>query len=82
MASTAELQRQRKKVLAAAKKVVKEQLDAPLEKLQRRLNSLRSKKKLILREDAITLEPIWNNVKSGFNNAEYALADFISTCFE
>jgi len=77
MATVAAVQRERKAALAKVK-AQERLMDSTLEILERKLNRLRSKKKLIQIQDVQPLDGMWRDVMSRIKGFESSLADFMS----
>lgn len=77
MATYARLKHDRKSALRGVKREQRA-LDSSLERLERRLEVLRSRKTIIDREAALTLVPLWNDFVEKLRIVEKVLADFIS----
>jgi len=77
VATFGELKRNRKNALRGVKREQRA-LDSSLERLERRIETLRGRKTIIDREAALTLVPLWNDFAIKIRTVEKSLADFIS----
>lgn len=77
MATLSELKRQRIAAARAARRLQRD-ADTSIERIERRLFVLISRKSIIDQESAMTLVPLYNDFKRKVGRMEKGLADFIS----